>query len=105
MDIMVYLVGSIFTMGVLGLTIYRLVHEWKFINQEPVLLKAFVLVSFFYGLILILALMVHITLSGIYHDLHGTGPSDTEQNFHILNMVLALAALGFGNALIDKNKH
>lgn len=98
----VYLVGIIFTFGFMILTLIRVMKEFQKIKGFPIFIKIALFVTVLYGALLFFTFVNHTADAGIYHDEHGTGPSDIEQNFHILNVILCLLVFNIANTIINK---
>ena len=90
--IVVYLSALLSAVGLyayVSTLIFRNVRQMK---QTPIAFIAYV-----FATIVLVSFLVHGALSGLYHDANGTGPSDTEQNFHLIQLILTgvLAAISY----------
>ncbi len=99
--IIVYVIGFTLTLGYMGFTILKFKRDYKYIKEYTLSSKLQLFVSLVYSIVLLCTFVVHVSLSGLYHDSHATGPSDAEHNFNIINIVLTLLILSISNNVMD----
>jgi hypothetical protein len=100
--VVVYFFGFVFTLGYFCYTLLKFTKVFKDLKKYSLTSKIGLLGSFLYGTSLLVAFIVHATLSGLYHDANATGPSDGEINFNLINLVLVLCVLGISNIMLNE---
>mgnify|MGYP000162150322 CR=1 FL=1 len=102
--VIIFFLGFLLTIAYMVYTIYFIYKEFNNVNTLEVLDKLFISAFLIYSVILLGVLVVHMSMSGLYHDSHATGPSDIEHNFNLINMVMILVTLGISNIILGKMK-
>jgi|LGOV01.1.fsa_nt_gb hypothetical protein len=101
--IIVFFLGSLLTFAYMVYTIHSIYKNFDGVKKLNVSDKIFLFTLLIYSILLLGVLVVHMSMSGLYHDSHATGPSDIEHNFNFVNMVLILITLGLSNIVLNKN--
>lgn len=102
--VIVFFLGFLLTIACMVYTIYFIYKNYDNVKTLTVLDKVFIFSLLIYSVILLGVLVVHMSMSGLYHDSHATGPSDIEHNFNLINMVMILVTLGLSNIILGKMK-
>lgn len=103
--VIIFFLGFLLTIAYMVYTIYFIYKNYDNVKTLSVLDKVFIYALLIYSVIFLGLLVAHMSVSGLYHDSHATGPSDIEHNFNLINMVMILVTLGLSNIILGKMKH
>lgn len=91
--IITYVLSSMFLLSYYVYVVFLLFSSKSKIKGMHLFDKVMILSSFIYASIVFIGYIVHNVMSGIYHDVNGSGPSDAQLNFHFLELFLVYILL------------